>query len=124
MHPTFRQAPNREQGLERMKGTGSRADLQPGTSPIPSAGEKCCFLGVLQGGDTSQCVFQGHKLTQVYCAGIQLKVLLLIKTQSSQVTPICCGDGCRHTWLSRAAGQAEVVIVDEYPCHLRNTALE
>lgn len=70
-----------------MKGTGSRADLQPGASPIASSGEKRCFLGVLQGGDTSQHVLQGHKLTQVYCAVIQLKVLFLIKAQSSQVTP-------------------------------------
>lgn len=102
-----------------MKGTGSRADLQPRASPIASAGEKCCFLGVLQGGDTSQCVFQGHKLTQVYCARTQLKVLFLIKTQSSQVTPTPLrGWMLAHVALQSCSGQAEVVIMDEYPCHL------
>lgn len=70
-----------------MKGTGSRADLQPEASSILSGGGKCFFLGVLQGGDTSQCIFQGHKLTQVYCARIQLKIWFLIKNQSSQVPP-------------------------------------
>lgn len=68
---------------------------QAGQSPTPSAGQQPHLLGVLWGGGTSHPLAQGHKLTQLCHAGIDVerwlpplksppKNTLLMGVQSSQ----------------------------------------